>query len=192
MRLAREALGMLQPRHRLFDFDARLADHGPEGHGHLLAGGHAHLPAQRDHRIEHEAGAAGQPGAGLQRRRIGDRAAAADEGAPVGLGFGGALRAGAVLDEMRQLDDRFVGRARTPPREDHAVVGADLGLHEHLREGGMGAVGVFGRQRQLGKRRHLDVAVGVAVVPDGDAPALAIALRIRRCIRPRSGSRRRS
>ena len=41
----------------------------------------------------------------------------------------------------------------------------------------MGAVGVFRRQHQLGKGGHLDVAVGVAVVPDGDAPRLAIALR---------------
>ena len=127
-RLAREALGMLQPRHRLLDLDARLADDRPEGHRNLLAGRHAHLPAQRNDRIEHEAGAARQLGAGLECRRIGDRAAAAEEGAAVGLGFGGALRAGAVVDEMRELDDRLVGRARAAARMDDAVVGADLGF----------------------------------------------------------------
>ena len=38
----------------------------------FLRGRHAHLAAQRQDRIEHEAGAARQPGARLQCGRIGD------------------------------------------------------------------------------------------------------------------------
>ena len=161
----------------LLDLGARLADDRPEGERHLLAGRHAHLPAQRQDRVEHEAGAAGQPGARLQRRRIGDRAAAAEEGAAVGLGLGDARRAGAVVDEMRKLDRPARSGERGRRRAKMTRLSAPISVSTNILENAGWALSSWlGGQHQFGKGGHLDEAVGVAVVPERDAPAFAVAL----------------
>ena len=174
--LSLEALGMVEAGDRLVELGAVGRHERPEGQRHLLAGGHADAAAQRHDGIEHEALAAAQPCVTVEGGGAGDGAAAADEGAAVGLGFGLAGQDGAARDEMGERDVGLARRALAAGGVDGAVLAADLGLDEHLRKGRMRAVGGFGRQYDFGVGRHVDMAVRLAVVEDRDAAALAIAL----------------
>ena len=79
---------------------------------HLLSGRHADAAAQHRYRIEHEALMPGELGALVEGRRIGNRAAAADEGAPVGFGLDLAAEATAASHEMGIADVGIVLVAR--------------------------------------------------------------------------------
>ena len=153
------------------------ADDGPEGQLHLLVGGHADAAPKRHDGIEHEAVASAERRTAIEGRRVGDRAATAYEGTPVGLSLRVPLDAGSVGDEMRHLDIRIAGRALAPPREDHFAARRNLGFDEHLRECRVGGVIQFRGEHKLGEGSHLDVAVDIAVIVQRDTPALAIAFR---------------
>ena len=142
-RLAREALGMVEPRHRRLDLAARLAPTTVQkvSETFLLAGTRTRRRSDSD-RIEHEAVRCRQAARPVEGRRIGDRAAAADEGAAVGLGLGVA-RATPELSSTKcasSMSGSPGARLRRRAKMT-LLLGADLGLDEHLREGRMGVVG---------------------------------------------------
>ena len=113
-RLAGEALAVVEMRDGGVERLAVGRHEGPEGQRHLLLGRHADAAPQDRHRVEHEALASGQPGAGVERRRVGDRAAAPDEGAAVRLGLDLAAEAAAAAHEMRIGDVGIVLVALAP------------------------------------------------------------------------------
>ena len=94
---------------------------------------------------------AAQLRARVEGGRVGDIAPAPDEGAPVRLCLRIALQPRRIGDEVKCGHVRLARLALAPGREDRAVFGGDLRLHEHLGESRMGIVGDLGPEHQLGE-----------------------------------------
>ena len=194
-RLALEALGMVEAVDASLASSSRLAATMVQKvSDDLLAGRHAHLAAQRQDRIEREALAGRQAGVAVEGGGVGDGAAAADEGAAVRLGLGVARDAGAAGDEMRERDVRLVrGALVARARRSASPLVGDLGLRRtSWRRPDGRCRWLRGASTSSAIGGHLDVAVGIAVVEDGQAAAFAIRPRRRRCIRLRCAACRRA
>ena len=136
-------------------------------------GRQAHAFAQRGNRIEHRAGRARQRAA-VERRRVGRRAAAAEEARAIGLPFDGAAQAPVDAEHVERPDRRLVRAARPPAEEEAGALRVELGLDEQLAERRMREV-VLGRcQHHLGIARDLDFARPVAAVGDRQPPHLDV------------------
>ena len=147
----------------------------PEGQRHGLTRGHPDPAADREAGVHRVALTAAQRRAGVEGGGIGQATAAADEGASVGFRLGrGRARAVGAGDQMGEEARLALGVARFPLRHDQRAAVADLGFHEHLRKGGVGAVGGRGVQHDLAIGRDLDRAVAARAVAQRQPAAVGV------------------
>ena len=152
-------------------------DDRPERDAHRAARRHPHATTQREDGIEDGADGVRKRPAVHHRDRRPDVAAAAEEAGAVGFDLRLAHRLAFDDGEVRRPDLGLAGRATTPRREDGAVPGEILGLHEELGEGRVRRVGGGRREHEFGVRRELDVPRAAARIRDRDAPNLGVVLR---------------
>ncbi len=145
---------------------------------------HPYRDAEAQDRIGREPGPARQREAGQQRLRTRLCAAAAEEGAPVGLVFDPAQQSGVGADHM-QDDPLAPRRLAVAPRGQQDVALLDiLHLEEQPAEGGMRGFGLMEVVDHLEVAGRLQVDGLVAVVRERDAADLEILDRRHGDVRP--------
>ena len=142
---------------------AGLGEGGGQRHHRGAARLDAEPAAEAEDRVEHRADGPREDGAGLERGRVGRRAAAAEEPRAVGL----VLRlADRLAPRGRAVHRRDVhrpqrllgGRSHPPPAEDRLRAGEPLRLQEELDERRMAEVGTARGQHDLGVAGQLQLA----------------------------------
>ena len=112
----------------------------------------------------------------VHRGRVAQPAAPAEE--PGAVGFVLDLPQALAFDDrmLRGPDLRLARRAAAPGRQQRSGLVEIFGLHEHLRERGMGQVGGGRRQHEFAVRGDVDIAHPVAGIGKRDATHFGVIL----------------
>ena len=129
---------------------AALPDAGPVGDARGAAGRHTQAIAQREHRVEHRAGGAGQRAAFEHGQRRAKFARAADETRAIRLELGPGDHAALDHRIVRSPEFGLVRRAAPAIGDEGGLRGQYFGAHEHLRERRVRDVRRLGTQHQFG------------------------------------------
>ena len=147
-------------------------DQGREGHRRRLPGIDPHSGSEREDRIQHGAGRATEFTIRLQRHRIANRTAPAQEPGPVGLAGHPADPLLPGIDDVDTPERRIRRGARAPDGRDRGTPLMPLGFDEQIAERRVSPVGVGRSQHDLAVARQLDLARVVSIVGDGHPPHL--------------------
>ena len=132
------------------------------------------LAANRGHRIEHWASAAGQACIGVQRLRVRRAVAAADETHSIRFKRQFAAERLVHGQQVKHPRRRIVGSARPVRAEDRPVLGQDLGLDEELVERRVGGIGGSRCEHDFGVAGDIEHPACIATVADAYAPQLDV------------------